>query len=271
MIKFLCEPFACLAKNYELTKQLTKRNVEEKFKGSILGSSWSLISPLLMLSVYTFFFSVVFKARWGGGGVSDSKAEFAIVLFCGLMIFNFFSECINKAPYLIIGNVNFVKKVVFPLEVLSWVNVFSGLINFLVSFGIWFIFYLFVFGAPNGNFIFFPLILVPLLLFLLGGSWLLSSLSVYIRDITQLIPPITSVLLFMSPIFYALSSLPENYHIFFMLNPITPIVEEARSTLIYNNKLDLNTWLWAMSLSVVVFYFGYFCFKKTKKGFADVL
>ena len=260
-----------LFENWELIKQLTVRSISEKYKGSLLGSIWSIITPLLMLSVYTFFFSVVFKARWGGAGVSDSKAEFAIILFCGLMIFNFFSECINKAPYLVIGNVNYVKKIVFPLEVLAWVNVLSGLFNFIIGFIVWFVFYLLVFGFPSLTFLMFPIVMLPLFLFMVGVSWLLSSVSVYIRDVSQLIPPLTSVLLFMSPIFYALKAIPESYRFIFMINPITPVVEEARNVLIYNQTINFSTWLLSMSFSLVVFILGFVCFNKIKNGFADVL
>ncbi|WP_217526982.1 ABC transporter permease [Vibrio cholerae] len=271
MLSYIIRPFSVLIKNWELTKQLTVRNVSERYKGSVLGSMWSIINPLLMLSVYTFFFSVVFNARWGGGGVTDSKAEFAIILFSGLMLFNFFSECINKAPLLVLSNVNYVKKIVFPLEILAWVNVLSGIINFLVAFVIWLVFYLVVFGVPHLTILLFPFVLLPLFLLLLGSSWLLSSVCVYIRDVGQLIPPLTSVLLFMSPIFYALKMIPESYRFIFMINPITPIVEEARQVLIYGESINLISWGWSMSLSLCVLYLGYFCFSKFKNGFADVL
>lgn len=224
-----------------------------------------------MLSVYTFFFSVVFNARWGGSGVTDSKAEFAIILFSGLMLFNFFSECINKAPSLVLSNVNYVKKIVFPLEILSWVNVLSGMANFLIAFLIWLVFYLVIFGVPHLTIFLFPLILLPLFLLLLGSSWLLSSVCVYIRDVGQLIPPLTSVLLFMSPIFYALKMIPESYRFIFMINPITPIVEETRKVLIYGENINFISWGWSMSLSIFILYLGFFCFSKIKNGFADVL
>ncbi|WP_417884425.1 ABC transporter permease [Vibrio rumoiensis] len=271
MLNYITRPFSVLIKNWELTKELTLRNVSERYKGSLLGSLWSFINPLLMLSVYTFFFSVVFNARWGGESVTNSKAEFAIILFSGLMLFNFFSECINKSPSLIISNVNYVKKIVFPLEIIAWVNVFSGIANFLISFLIWIIFYLFVFGIPHITILLFPIILLPLLLLLLGLSWLLSSVCVYIRDIGQLIPPLTSVLLFMSPIFYSLKMIPESYRFIFMINPITLIVEEARKVLIYGESISLFHWGATMTLSVSIFYLGFFCFSKIKNGFSDVL
>lgn len=271
MLNYIISPFSILIKNWELTKQLTIRNISERYKGSLLGSLWSIINPLLMLSVYTFFFSVVFNARWGGSGVTGSKAEFAIILFSGLMLFNFFSECINKAPSLVLSNVNYVKKIVFPLEILAWVNVLSGMANFLIAFLIWLVFYLVVFGVPHLTIFLFPLILLPLFLLLLGSSWLLSSVCVYIRDVGQLIPPLTSVLLFMSPIFYALKMIPESYRFIFMINPITPIVEETRQVLIYGENINLISWAWSMSLSIFILYLGFFCFSKIKNGFADVL
>lgn len=270
-MNILIKPFVILVENWELTKQLTLRSIAEKYKGSFLGVAWSIITPLMMLAVYTFFFSVVFKARWGGEGVSDSKAEFAIILFCGLMIFSFFAECIGKAPFLIIGNVNYVKKIVFPLEVLAWVSVFSGLFNFIVGFFVWFVFYLLVYGSPHITFLLFPIVMLPLFLLLVGLSWLLSAISVYIRDVAQLVPPITSVLLFMSPIFYALEAIPESYRFIFMANPLTPVVEEARNVLIYGQNLDVMVWGLSMGFGLLVFAVGFSCFNKIKNGFADVL
>lgn len=271
MFKFVLNPFSILIDNWELTKQLTLRSISEKYKGSLLGTIWSILTPLLMLSVYTFFFSVVFKARWGGTGVSDSKAEFAIILFCGLMIFNFFAECVNRAPFLVIGNVNYVKKIVFPLEILAWVNVLSSLFNFAIGFAVWFLFYLLVFGLPHLTFMMFPVVILPLFILMIGVSWLLSSVSVYIRDVSQLIPPMTSVLLFMSPVFYALSAIPESYRFIFLLNPITPVVEETRNVLIYGEMIDLTMWSTSFAFSLIILVIGFACFNKIKNGFADVL
>jgi lipopolysaccharide transport system permease protein len=201
------EMVASLWRNKGLIRNLIHREVVGRYKGSMLGIFWSLATPIFMLAVYTFVFSVVFKARWGAGG-SDSKTEFALVLFAGLMIFNLFSECVGSAPGLVLANVNYVKKVVFPLEVLPWVRMGSALFHFAVSLGVWLVAYLALFGIPHWQVLLLPFVLIPLVLFVMGLSWALSSLGVYLRDVGQIIGLVITVLMFLTPIFYPASSLP---------------------------------------------------------------
>jgi lipopolysaccharide transport system permease protein len=259
-----------LWRNKGLIRNLIHREVVGRYKGSMLGIFWSLANPIFMLAVYTFVFSVVFKARWGAGG-SDSKTEFALVLFAGLMIFNLFSECISRAPGLILANVNYVKKVVFPLEVLPWVSMGSALFQFVVSLGVWLVAYGLLFGVPHWHVLLLPLVLVPLVLFVMGLSWALASLGVYLRDVGQIIGVLITVLMFLTPIFYPASALPAAYQPLIFMNPLTAPIEMAR---------DLMYWGQLPSLSLLAMYaagalgfavLGFAWFQKTRKGFADVL
>lgn len=234
-----------------------------------MGLLWSFFNPILMLAVYTFVFSVVFKARWVGG--SDSKTEFALVLFTGLMVFNLFSECVNRAPGLVLGNVNYVKKVVFPLEVLPVVSLGSSAFHLLISLVVWLIFYLIFFGAPHATIILLPLVLIPFMLLTLGISWLLASLGVYLRDIAQIIGMITTVLMFLSPIFYPIVALPAQYHSFIQISPLTLAVEQTRDLMIWGKDLDWNVWTMYLLVSSIMAWLGFAWFQKTRKGFADVL
>lgn len=159
-------------RNKSLILKLVQREVVGRYKGSVLGIFWSLATPIFMLLIYTFVFSVVFKARWGGG--SDSKTEFALLLFAGLIIFNLFAECVGRAPGLILANVNYVKKVVFPLEVLPWVSMGSALFHFAVSLGVWLAAYLVLFGVPHWHVLLMPMVVLPLVLFVMGLSWALA-------------------------------------------------------------------------------------------------
>jgi lipopolysaccharide transport system permease protein len=188
---------------------MVKRDVAGRYRGSILGLFWSLFNPILMLVIYTFVFSVVFKARWSVD--SDSKTEFALMLFAGLMIFNLFAECVNRAPTLVIGNVNYVKKVVFPLEILPWVSLGSALFHFLVSLCVWLVACVVLFGELQVTALLLPVVLFPLLMFILGVAWFIAALGVYLRDVGQIVGVLTSVLMFLSPIFYPLSALPVEY------------------------------------------------------------
>lgn len=255
--------------NRSLIYNLAKREVVGRYRGSAMGLMWSFFNPVLMLAVYTFVFSVVFKARWAGG--SESRTEFALVLFVGLLVFNFFSECVNRAPGLILSNVNYVKKVIFPLEILPLVVLGSAAFHFGISFSVWLIFYLIFFGLPPATIFWLPLTLLPLLLLTLGLSWLLASLGVYLRDVSQIIGVVTTILMFVSPIFYPISALPEKYHSFIQLSPLTLVVEQARNAMIWGHSIDWLPWSISIVVASIVAWLGFAWFQKTRKGFADVL
>jgi len=255
--------------NRGLILQLAKREVIGRYRGSILGILWSFFQPLLMLCVYTFVFGVVFRARWNTG--SESKIEYALVLFAGLLVFNLFAECTLRAPNLVVGNTNYVKKIIFPLEVLPWVAFASALFHTGVSFAAWLVVYLLVFGVPHGTMLLFPLILVDVMLLSMGIAWFLASLGVYLRDVGQIVGIIVPALMFLSPIFYPVSALPEEYRRLLYTNPLTFLIEQARDVLIWDkvpawSSLGLFT-IFAAALA----WLGFVWFQKTRRGFADVL
>ena len=256
-------------RNRMLVYNLVKREVVGRYKGSMMGLLWSFFNPVFMLVVYTFVFSVVFRARWQGG--SDSKAEFALVLFTGLLVFNLFSEVVNKAPGLILNNANYVKKVIFPLEVLPLVAFGAAAFHMLISLLVWLLFYALFFGLPPWTVLQLPLVLLPLLLLTLGLAWLLASLGVYLRDVSQIIGVITMALMFMSPIFYPVSALPERYHAVMNLNPLTYIVEETRNVMIWGRPITWDAWFMWTGISTALAWLGFAWFQKTRRGFADVL
>ena len=258
-----------LYRNRGLLKSLIVREISGRYRGSVMGLMWSFFNPVLMLTVYTFVFSVVFKARWVGG--SDSKTEFALVLFAGLIFFNLFAECINRAPSLILNNVNYVKKVVFPLELLPVVILGSAIFHFLISALVWLIFFCIFFGIPPITILLLPLVLIPFALITLGFSWLLASLGVFIRDITQMISVLITILMFLSPIFYPISALPPQYQVIMKINPITLVVEQARDVMIFARPFDVTSWLIQLLLACGIAWLGLAWFQKTRKGFADVL
>lgn len=263
------ETAASLWRNRGLVWALIRREIAGRYRGSIMGLLWSLFNPIFMLAIYTFVFSVVFKARWNAG--SDSKTEFALMLFAGLMIFSLFSECLNRAPGLIVGNTNYVKKVVFPLEILPWVALGSAMFHFLVSLSVWLVAYAILFGAPNVTVIFLPLVVFPLVFFTLGVTWFLASLGVFLRDVGQVISVLIPVLMFMSPIFYPVTALPEAYQGYLMMNPLTPVIEQARVVMFSGHLPDFAQLARHGLASLLVFWLGFAWFQKTRKGFADVL
>lgn len=254
-----------------LALQMVKHEVAGRYKGSVLGLVWSFLNPIFMLSVYTFFFAIVFKARWGGSDGNESRAQYALILFVGMMVHSLFSEILNRAPNLILTNTNFVKKVVFPLEILTVISVGSALFHALTSLGVWLLFHLVFNGLPHWQAVFLPLIWAPMLVLALGLGWLLAALGVYMRDLAQTMGLVTTVLLFLSPVFYSVKSLPENLQPFIFANPLTFIIEQSRAVLIAGqlpNFLGLATYT---LLAVLVASLGFAWFQSTRKGFADVL
>lgn len=263
------EMVACIWRHRRLVTALVRREVIGRYRGSIMGLFWSFFNPVLMLFVYTFVFSIVFRARWPGG--SESKTEFALVLFAGLLVFNLLSECVNRAPSLILSNANYVKKVIFPLEILPIVAMGSAAFHFAVGLLVWLVFYLILFGLPPATLLLLPIALLPLVLTTLGASWLLASLGVYLRDVSQIIGVMTTILMFMSPIFYPITALPDEYRVYLQLNPMTFVVEQVRDAMIWGKMIDWVSWAEQMMLSFFIAWAGFSWFQKTRRGFADVL
>jgi lipopolysaccharide transport system permease protein len=262
--------FISLWRHRHLIWQMTRREISARYRGSVIGLAWSFITPLLMLFVYTFVFSVVFKARWGKGS-SESQADFAIILFAGLIVFGFFSEVVNHAPRQVITHANYVKKVVFPLEILSWVSLGSVLFHTLVSLIVLLLAQLVISRSLPWTVVLFPFVLLPLIFASLGVAWFLAALGVYIRDIGQITAVLTTILLFLSAVFYPISALPANYQVLLRLNPLVTIITESRKVLIFGNVPD---WSWlgvALVMGLLIAFAGFWWFQKTRKGFADVL
>jgi lipopolysaccharide transport system permease protein len=256
-------------RNRYLIYQMSKREIIGRYKGSTVGLLWSFLTPMMMLAVYTFVFSVVFKARWIGG--SDSKTEFALVLFAGLIIFNLFAESASRAPSLIVSNVNYVKKVIFPLEILPVITLISALFNLLISLIVWLLFYLIFFGIPSAQLLLLPIVILPFILLTLGICWFLASLGVFFRDIAQFIGIAINILMYLSPIFFPVTALPVELRQFMLLSPLTSVIEQARNVMIWHRGLDWLAWGEYMGLSLVIAMLGFAWFQKTRKGFADVL
>jgi len=254
----------------QLITQLIAREVIGRYRGSIMGLAWSFFNPLLMLTIYTFVFSVVFKARWGAGG-DGSRAEFALILFSGLIMHTLLSECVLRAPTLVLGNANYVKKVVFPLEILCLVSFGSALFHALVSVGVLLIAIVVINHALPWTVVLLPVILLPFAIGILGISWVLAALGVYVRDIGQVMGMVMTILMFLTPIFYPVSVLPESFQLWVYLNPLTWVVEQARNVLIFGIPPSLTGWTQSMLVALGLAWFGFWLFQRLRKGFADVL
>lgn len=256
--------------NRSLLRALVKREVVGRYRGSVMGLAWSFFNPLLMLVIYTFVFSVVFKARWDLAG-TESKADFAIILFVGLIVHGLFAECVNRAPGLMLSNVNYIKKVVFPLEILPWVSLLSALFHAAISVFVLVVAQLVLAQNLPWTVILFPFVLMPLMFATMGFVWFLAALGVYVRDIGQVTGMLTTVLLFISPVFYPISALPIRYQEWLQLNPLAFIIEDGRKTLIFGQIPNIADWAIMMTAGISAAWAGFAWFQKTRKGFADVV
>ena len=257
-----------LWRNRQLIVQMTKREVVGRYKGSAMGLAWSFFNPVFMLVVYTFVFSVIFQSRWGG---DESKTLFAVVLFVGMIVLGLFSEVLNRAPSLILSNVNYVKKVIFPLEILPVISMGAALFHSLISLGVLLAAFVLFNGFLHWTIIFAPLIFLPLIIVTLGLAWILAAIGVFLRDVGQTISIITTVLMFLSPVFYPVTAVPEKFRPFIMANPLTFIIEQAREVLIWGHLPDwIGLGIYTIA-AVAVAWAGFALFQKTRKGFADVL
>ena len=251
-------------------KQFLRREILGRYRGSMLGISWAFINPLLMLGVYTFVFVEVFKARWPGveelGGLA-----FAQRMFAGLMVFTLFGEVLGRASNLIVEQVNLVKKVAFPLELLIFITIGSALFHFLVSTFILMTSLVLLEGQLSLTILLLPLVILPLIPLLLGLGWLLSAIGVFVRDIGPIVTVIVGLLMFMSPVFYSVRSLSPRWQYWMGLNPLTPVIENLRLIVFSGAMPNWGGWLMDLGIACAIALFGAWVFRMTRDGFADVL
>ncbi len=257
-------------RNRSLLWQFARRDVLGRYRGSVLGVTWSFLTPLLMLGVYSFVFVGVFRATWPGA-TQGGGLEFALQVFAGLLVFNLFAEVANRAPNLIVEQPNLVKKVIFPVELLTWVTVVSGLFHMLISLVSLLAVVLFARGSLPASALTLPLVLAPFIPLLLGLGWFLSALGVFARDVGQIITMVVSLAMFMSPVFYSVKSLDPSWQFWMQINPLTLIIEQVRAVVL------LGQWPAWQSLGLYAIFASVFAllgatfFRLTRKGFADVL
>lgn len=258
--------------NRTLIARMTKREVIARYRGSFVGLAWSFFNPILLLVVYTFVFSFVFKFRWGDDRFgADGDGNLAIMIFSGMIVHALFSDSFIRSPELITGNTNFVKRVVFPLEILPWVTMGAAVFHLLVSLSVLIGAQALVSGQVHLTILFFPFALLPLVLFTMGISWFFASAGVYFRDLAQASGIISTIMLFLSPVFYPLTAVPEAYRGVFYLNPLTYMIELIRDLVVFGQLPVWPHYLGYFLVSSVVACLGYMWFQKTRRGFADVL
>jgi len=249
---------------------MTGREVIGRYRGSVMGLAWSFLHPVFMLAVYTFVFSVVFQTRWGNG-TADNRLHFALAVFVGMIVDSLFADVLNRAAMLIPNHVNYVKKVIFPLEILPVVTmgatVFHTCTNLIVLLTAALLFN----GYLHWTVVFVPIVLFPLVMLTLGMAWIMASVGVFLRDLGQTIGMVTTTMLFLSPVFYPMTALPESIQPWFMANPLTFIIEQARDTVILGHVPNWNGLVVYTTAASIVCWAGYAWFQKTRRMFADVI
>lgn len=253
----------------QLLRQLTNRSVQQRYRGSMLGLAWAILNPIFMLLVYTFVFGIILKVKWNGQG---SHFFFAMNLYCGLIVYGIFSESVGSASIQVISNPSYVKKILFPLEILPLAGLGAAIIFNLFSLAILLFCTQFFMHPLTIHIIALPIVWVPLFLFTAGLSWIVAAMGVFMRDIGQLIIIILQVVFYLCPIVYPISAIPAPYQSWMLrVNPLAVFVEESRRVLL---ERSWPIWHWLplnYAECLIVFIFGYYAFMKTKRGFADVI
>lgn len=273
MTSMSASPVALLASGWQqrnLIFQMARRDVQGRYRGSSLGMMWSFALPVMMLAVYTFVFSVVFPTRWPEA-VEQSKIDVAIVLFAGMIVFNIFAECVQRSPSLVTNQPNFVKKVVFPLEIMAWTSVVSALFHAAISLTVLTALVLLTRGIPPWTAVFLPLVLLPAIFLTLGLTWFFSALGVYVRDISQVLGVAVTAIMFLSPLFYPSSALPAQLRWMAAVNPLAFSIEQTRDVLIFGRLPNWSGLGLYIAACAIVMWLGFVWFQRTRRGFADVL
>lgn len=256
-------------RSVSLLYALAKRDVAQRYQGSLFGALWLVVLPLLMMCIYTFVFGVVFKGRWAPG--REGTLEFALLLYCGILVFNYVSDCVSRAPTIIVANANYVKRVVFPVGILPLVPVVSGLANLFLGFLVWLLLRWVLVSHPPATVLFFPALFVPMVLYGAGVSWMLSAVGAYVRDLSNIVPMAITALMFLSPIFYPLSAVPDAFRWVSELNPLVLVLEGVRGAFYFGVAPDGWDVLKLWTGSAIFALSGWLVFLALRRGFAELV
>ena len=268
-LKSLLGPFAAFTRHWNLTRELTRRDILGRYRGANFGLLWSLIGPLMMLGIYTVAFGQILGSRWNQA--SGDTAAFAMVLFLGILVHGFFAECFARAPRQMVDNSNYVKRIVFPLHVLSWSVALSAMFHMAMNLLVFLVLNALLYDNVSPYAFLAPLVLAPLVLMTVAASWVMASLGVYVRDITQAVPVIVTAMLFLSSAIVPVDALPPHYQTIFALNPLTFFIDEVRNVALWGRLPDWQGLGIRAVVGLVALYGAYGWFRFTSKGFADVL
>ena len=262
-------PFDAFGRYRDLTRELTRRDILGRYRGANFGLLWSLIGPVMMLVIYTIAFGAILGSRWNRP--TGEVAAFGMVLFLGIVVHGFFAECFARSARLMIDNENYVKRVIFPLHVLPWSVVLSALFHMAMNLIVFVVLNALLYGGFSPYIVLVPLVIAPLVLMTVSVCWVMASLGVYLRDISQAVPVVVTALFFLSSAIVPVESLPPRYQAVFHLNPLTFFIDEVRQVALWGNLPDFTGLLVRSVVALVLLYLAYAWFRFTSRGFADVL
>lgn len=262
-------PFASLWRNREVFRRVLWRDIQQAFRGSVLGLGWVVLIPLVLVAIYTFVFGAVLKSTWATP--PRSPFEVPLIYFCGLIMFGFFMEVVTRSPVIIRDNRTYVTKIVFPVDILCWMVVGTALFKLCVNLLLLLVFLAVVHGGLPAGALWLPLLLLPFVLLMAGLGWLIAATGVYIRDLAHALAALGPVFMFLSPIFYALAQVPEGLRGVFLANPLTFILEQMRGLLFFGGTLGWRGYLVYWVAALAVFTLGHLFFQRLRPGFADVV
>lgn len=262
-------PFAAFGPYRDLVREIVRNEILGRYRGATFGMLWSLISPFLMLVVYTIAFGSILKGRWPQ--VGTTHAEFGLVIFVAIIVHGFFAECFTRAPRLMLDNASYVKRVVFPLEILPWTMLLSALFHLGMNVAVFCLLSLLYYNQLPVHALLLPVVLLPLVLVTISVSWLMASLGVYLRDIAQVAPILATAMFFLSSAIVPPEAIPAEYAIVFKLNPLTFFIDQARNVLLWGRMPDWTGLGWYAAGGLAATYAMHAWFRRASRGFADVL
>lgn len=269
-MRFFWEPLIIFARHRVLLRRLARREFEARYRGSMLGLAWAVITPVAMMAVYTFVFNSVLAARWPGHAAGD-KLGYALNLLAGLVVFNVLAECLGRAPRLILENPSYVKKLVFPVEILPVVTLLGAVISASIGCLVLLLIQWAMVGPPSSAVLLLPLLVMPLLFLCLGATYLLAALGVFLRDIGQMVGPLVMILMFLSPVFYPAESVPQPWRDWLALNPLAAAIGWVRGAALLGNLPSAGGYFGQLAAGVVFLALGYRTFMALRPSFADVV
>ncbi len=271
MIRILLLPLETLVRHRELVLRLAIRDVVARYQGSVLGIAWSLLAPLMMLAIFTLFFGVVFGARWSGPGAHDGVGSFAVFAFAGLIVHGFVAELLPRANGLIRTHASFVKRVIFPLEALIWVPVLSSLFHFIAYLLVLAVVVAIVNGGLPWSALSVVVWLLPAMLLAAGIAWLLAALGVFFRDMGQIIPFLSTALLYISPVFYPIDQVPAALRPILSGNPLAPLIEGIRACVITGQAIEWQSYFLLLAGTWLFALLACWMFRRLSPVFADII